>query len=136
MPYLSSNIPSSIFYGLIFSEFLLIASCTLRLADFVPKPSQLYTGMVTQTGNKASALRQIKKSIPKIPWNIFRVFQGIWRNNQRNKHVLTSKLQLGWQKLCICMYVCICICLYMYVYIRISIDIYHVCEKFFFCIRM
>ena len=136
MPYLSSNIPSSIFYGLIFSEFLLIASCTLRLADFVLKPSQLYTGMVTQVGNKASALRQIKKSIPKIPWNIFRVFQGIWRNNQRNKYVLTSKLQLGWQKLCICMYMCICICLYMYVYTCISIDIYHVCEKSFFCIRM
>ena len=67
MPYLSSNIPSSIFYGLIFSEFLLIASCTLRLADFVPKPSQLYTRMVTQVGNKASALRQKKKAFQRYP---------------------------------------------------------------------
>ena len=37
MPYLSTNIPSSVFYGSIFSEFLEIAPCTLRLTDFVPK---------------------------------------------------------------------------------------------------
>ena len=67
MPYLSSNIPSSLFYGSIFSEFLLIASCTLRLAHFVPKPSQLYTRMVTQVGNKASALRQKKKAFQRYP---------------------------------------------------------------------
>ena len=39
MTYLSSNIPSSIFYGSIISEFLLIAPCTLILTDFVPKSS-------------------------------------------------------------------------------------------------
>ena len=35
MPYLSSNIPSSIFYGSIFLEFLQIARCALRLTDFI-----------------------------------------------------------------------------------------------------
>ena len=40
MPYLSSNIPSPIFYVLIFPEFLRIARCTLRLTDFVPKASE------------------------------------------------------------------------------------------------
>ena len=48
MPYLLSNIPSSIFYGSIFSEFLRIARWTLRLTDFVPKASQLYTRVVIQ----------------------------------------------------------------------------------------
>ena len=62
IPYLSINIPSSIFYGSIFSEFLGIARCALRLTDFVPKASQLYAGMITQGGNKASILRQIKKA--------------------------------------------------------------------------
>ena len=56
MPYLSSNIPSSMFYGSIFSEFLQIARCTLRLTDFVPKVSQLYARMVTEGGNKACIL--------------------------------------------------------------------------------
>ena len=38
----------------------MIAQCTLRLADFVPKASQLYTRMVVQGGNKASILCKIK----------------------------------------------------------------------------
>ena len=39
MPYLPSNIPSSIFYGSIYSELLRLAQCTLRSTDFVPKAS-------------------------------------------------------------------------------------------------
>ena len=54
MPYLSSNIPSLILYGSIFSEFLRIARCTLRCA-------QLCTRMVTQGDNKVSILLQIRK---------------------------------------------------------------------------
>ena len=38
-----------------------MAPCTLRLTDFVPKPYQLYTRMVTESGNKPSILRQTKK---------------------------------------------------------------------------
>ena len=67
MPYLSSNIPSSIFYGSILSDFLRIARCTLRLTNFVPKTSQLYARMITQCGNKASILRQIKKAFQRYP---------------------------------------------------------------------
>ena len=67
MPYLSSNIPSSIFYGSIFSDFLQIAWCTLRLRDFVSEASQLYTKMITQLGNKASILRQIKSLFQRYP---------------------------------------------------------------------
>lgn len=52
--YLSSNIPSSVFYGSILSGFLKIAACTLALTDFMPEASQLYTRMVTQVRIKAS----------------------------------------------------------------------------------
>ena len=41
IPYLSINIPSSIFDGSLISEFLEIARCKLRLTDFVCKASQL-----------------------------------------------------------------------------------------------
>ena len=61
MPYLSSNISSLIFYRSIFSDFLRIARCTLRLTDFVRKVSQLYPSMITQGGIKASIQRQIEK---------------------------------------------------------------------------
>ena len=71
--FLSSNIPSLIFYGSIFSEFLRIARCTLRLTNFEPKTSQFYTRKVTEGGNNASTFHRIKQSIPKIPWNIFKV---------------------------------------------------------------
>ena len=62
MPYLSSNITSSIFYGSISSEFVRIGLCTLIITDFVPKTFQLYNRMVIQDGNKTSIQRQIKKA--------------------------------------------------------------------------
>ena len=55
------------FYGSMFSEFLRIAQCRLRLTDFVPKASQLYAEMITQGGNKASILHQIKKTFQRYP---------------------------------------------------------------------
>ena len=66
MPYLTSSIStsSSIFYG---SKFPWITWCTLRVTDFMPKPSQLYTRMVTRGRNKASILPQIKKAFQKYP---------------------------------------------------------------------
>lgn len=63
MPYLSSNILSTIFYGSIFSEILRIARFTLRLTAFMPKVSQLFIRMRTQGGNKAGILCQTKKAL-------------------------------------------------------------------------
>ena len=62
MPQLSSNIPSSIFYGSIFSEFLRIARCTLRLEHFIPRASQLYNRMINQGGKHSTILKQISKA--------------------------------------------------------------------------
>ena len=78
MLHLSSNIPSSIFYSSIFSEF-------------VPKGSQLYTRTIRHGGNKASILPQYCKTYDKLI--------------QRNNYVLTSTLQLGLQKLYIYIYI-------------------------------
>ena len=52
------------FYGSIFSDFLQINQCVLKLIDFVPKLSQLYATMTTQGKNKdpmPSILCQVKK---------------------------------------------------------------------------
>ena len=67
MPHLSSNIPSSVFYGAIFSEFLRIARCTLLLSDFTPRAKELYNRMLIQgaTENKLDA--QIVKAYNRYP---------------------------------------------------------------------
>ena len=48
MPDLSSNIPSNIFYGSVFSELLWIGRATLSFDDFVPRDSWLYHRMCLQ----------------------------------------------------------------------------------------
>ena len=52
MLYLPSNVPSSMFYGSVFSDFLQIARCILKLTDFVPKASQLYATTIKQGEKK------------------------------------------------------------------------------------
>ena len=53
MPQMSSNIPSTVFYSSVLSEFLRIARCTLLFEDFIPKANQLFQRMVTQGGKKS-----------------------------------------------------------------------------------
>ena len=68
--------------------------------------SHLYARMITQGGNKASILRQIKQVFQRYPetvlWDTLQI-------NQQNNYALKSKLQLDWQKIYICMYVCLCL---------------------------
>ena len=75
MPYLTSNIPSSIFYGSIFSEFLRIARCTLLCDDFIPRASDLYNRMVSQGGKCTLVLKQIKKAVLRYP-QVFNKFNS------------------------------------------------------------
>ena len=42
MPHSSSNIPSTIFYGSIFSELPQIATSTLKINNFIPRVSDLF----------------------------------------------------------------------------------------------
>ena len=46
LPYLSRNIPSSIFYDSTFPDLLRTARCALRLTEFVYKAYQLYARMM------------------------------------------------------------------------------------------
>ena len=85
--YLLSNSPSSIFYGSIFSEFLWIAQCAQDWQILCPKHLNYITEWYHKVKVGQVFLRQIKKSIPKIPW-----------------------------KLCICMHMYMFACVYMYVY--------------------
>ena len=74
MPDLTGNIPSTMFYGSIMSEFLRIARCTLLLKDFVPRAKSLFDRMVNQGGTKNKVLRQIRKAMLRHP-EPFKKFQ-------------------------------------------------------------
>lgn len=67
MPDLGGNIPSHVFYGSVMSEFLRIARCTLRYADFLPVASSLFRRMANQGGSKVKILQQISKAIGRNP---------------------------------------------------------------------
>ena len=67
MPQLSSNIPSFIFYGSIFSEILRIARCTLLFSDFKPKIQELFERMLNQGASKKSFIKQMSKAITRYP---------------------------------------------------------------------
>ena len=53
MALLSSNIPSTISSGSIFSELLRIARCSLRNDGFIPRDSDLFSKMIAPGGNRA-----------------------------------------------------------------------------------
>ena len=67
MPDLTGNIPSSMYYGSIMSEFLRIARCTLLLSDFIPRAKKLFVRMATQGGTQLRVLQQIKKAMMRHP---------------------------------------------------------------------
>ena len=104
MPYLSSNIPSSIFYGSIFSEFLRVARYTLRLKEY------------------SSILRLIKKAFQRYP-ETFPYYCKTYDElvNEIIENHNYSRLQA---KLYICKYVSLGECVYMYMCVYIYIYIY------------
>ena len=54
MALLSSNIPSTISSGSIFSELLRIVRSSLRTDDFVPRDFDLFLKMIAQNGNSGN----------------------------------------------------------------------------------
>jgi len=67
MPHLSSNIPSTTFYGAIFSEILRIARCTMLFDDFLPRISQLISRMNAQGAGNGQINKQLKKVYRRYP---------------------------------------------------------------------
>ena len=62
MPDLTGNIPSSMFYGSILSEFLRIARTTLYINEFSHRASELVSRMCNQGGKRENIYRQLKKA--------------------------------------------------------------------------
>ena len=73
MSHLSSNIPSTISSGSIFSELLRMARCSLRTKKFIPRNSDLFSRMIVQAGNRATLTKQLKKAFHRHP-NVFQKF--------------------------------------------------------------
>ena len=67
MPDLSGNIPSHVFYGSIFSEYLRIARATLKYQDFLPKAKELLNRMINQGAVENILLKQINKLLDRHP---------------------------------------------------------------------
>ena len=73
MHHLPSNIPSTIFYKSTFSEPFRVARCTLRINDFLPRASDLFSRIIAQCGNRAMLTKQLKKGFHHYP-TVFRKF--------------------------------------------------------------
>ena len=67
MPHFESNIPSTILYDSIFSEFLRIARFTLKLEHFLPTSLELYSMMLSQGTNQKCINKEIVKGFPRYP---------------------------------------------------------------------
>ena len=74
---ISSNIPSTVFYGSVLSEFIRIATCTLLFKDFIPKAVELFQRILTQGGggggNRQLIVKQIKNACQRHP-EVFQKF--------------------------------------------------------------
>ena len=67
MPYVSSNIPESIFYSAMVGEFLRIARSTLLFADFLPKTRELIHRLNNQGAKKHISIRHLRKIVERHP---------------------------------------------------------------------
>ena len=63
MPYISSNIPESIFYSAMVGEFLRIARSTLLFSDFLPKTRELIHRLKNQGAVQQTSIRHLRKII-------------------------------------------------------------------------
>ena len=67
MPYVSSNIPESIFYSAMVGEFLRIARSTLLFSDFLPKTRELIHRLKNQGAVQHTSMRHLRKIIQRHP---------------------------------------------------------------------
>ena len=67
MALLSSNMPSTISSGSIFSELFRIAKCSLRTGDFISRDSNLFSKMIAEGGNRAALPKQLKRTFHCYP---------------------------------------------------------------------
>ena len=85
MPHFESNIPSTIFYASIFSEFLCIARCTVKLEHFLSRASELYSRMLSQSTNQSCINKLILKS--------FQIYPDVLKKYGKNYSELLQELK-------------------------------------------
>ena len=67
MPYVSSNIPESIFYSAMVGEFLRIARSTMLYEDLLPKTRELIHRLNNQGAKRHTSARHLRKIIQRHP---------------------------------------------------------------------
>ena len=67
MPYVSSNIPESIFYSAMVGEFLRIARSTMLYEDFLPKTRELIHRLNNKGAKQQISARHLRKIIQHHP---------------------------------------------------------------------
>ena len=67
MPYMSSNIPSTIVYSALVGEFLRIGRTTLKLQHFTPKAEELLDRMIAQGAKVSISKKKILKIMSDHP---------------------------------------------------------------------
>ena len=72
MPYISSNIPKTIFYSALIGEILRKARSTLLFRDFFPKAKEFIKRMNSQGAEKACCYSSLKKLVNKHKENFLK----------------------------------------------------------------
>ena len=91
IPHVEINIPSTKFYGSIFSGFLCITRCMLKLEHFLPRSSELYSRMLSQGANQHCINKQILKSFQRYPDVLKKYGKNYNKLLQELKNYLSSK---------------------------------------------
>ena len=91
MPDFQSNIPSTIFYGSIYSKFLRIARCTLKVEHFLTGASELYSRELSQPANQNCINKQISKCFQRYPEVLKKYIKSYNELLQEIKKYLSSK---------------------------------------------
>ena len=59
---MSSDVPSAIFNGSIFSELLCTARCTLNFNNFILRKSDLFSRMTEEGGKRTTLTKRLKQT--------------------------------------------------------------------------
>ena len=88
MPYLSNNMPSTIFYSTLCSELLRIATCTTEKASFICSAKTLLDRMISQ----GAQMHRLNKSLTRLYGNHMNTFLPFFEDsNQMIQSILHIK---------------------------------------------
>ena len=89
MPYLSNNMPSTIFYSTLCSELLRIATCTTEKAAFICSAKTLLDRMISQ----GAQMHRLNKSLKRLYGNHMNTFLPFFEDSNQ---MIQSILHIKW----------------------------------------